>query len=77
MAHIGHNVVADPIYKLQHNKYLPKLNEEIKQDILNVKGQMLHAYKLGFIHPTTKEYMEFNADEPIEMLNIYNKLNLI
>ena len=27
-------------------------------------GQFLHAKKLGFIHPTTKEYMEFESELP-------------
>ena len=27
-------------------------------------GQMLHAEKIGFVHPTTKEYMEFTAPVP-------------
>lgn len=29
-------------------------------------GQYLHAYKLGLIHPTTNEYMEFEAPFPPE-----------
>ena len=37
---------------------------------------MLHAEKLGFVHPTTKEYMEFTAEPPKrfqEILNIYKE----
>jgi len=26
-----------------------------------VKGQLLHAGKLGFVHPATGEYMEFEV----------------
>ena len=49
--YIGHPVVNDPVYG---NKKL--IDEEF--------GQMLHAEKLGFVHPTTKEYMEFTAPVP-------------
>lgn len=59
--YIGHPVVNDPVYgykKLVDGKF----------------GQMLHAEKLGFVHPTTKEYMEFTAPVPKrfnEILEMY------
>ena len=49
--YIGHHVVNDPVYGYK------KL---IDKDF----GQMLHAEKIGFVHPTTKEYMEFTAPLP-------------
>lgn len=63
LSYIGHPVVNDPVYG--HKKLIDK-------DF----GQMLHAEKLGFIHPTTKEYMEFTAKPPKrfqEILNIYKE----
>ena len=63
LSYIGHPVVNDPVYG--HKKLIDK-------DF----GQMLHAEKLGFIHPTTKEYMEFTAEPPKrfqEKLNIYKE----
>ena len=63
MAYIKHPVVNDPVYG--HKKLIDK-------DF----GQMLHAEKLGFVHPTTKEYMEFTAEPPKrfqEILNIYKE----
>lgn len=65
LSYIGHPVVNDPVYG--HKKLIDK-------DF----GQMLHAEKLGFVHPTTKEYMEFTAEPPKrfqEILNIYIKKN--
>ncbi len=56
MAYIGHPVINDPVYGKKINDY----------------GQLLHAYYLGFNHPTTKEFMEFTCPlEPKfeEMLN--------
>ena len=63
LIYIGHPVVNDPVYG--HKKLIDK-------DF----GQMLHAEKLGFVHPTTKEYMEFTAEPPKrfqEILNIYKE----
>lgn len=51
MAHIGHPVMGDDVYCGRKEKY-------------NLQGQLLHAYLLGFVHPTTGEYMEFTAPLP-------------
>jgi len=52
MAHIGHPVCGDILYA-------GKLAEKS-----GLQGQCLHAAKLGFIHPTTHDYMEFEAPLP-------------
>lgn len=40
------------------------------KDPFGLEGQSLHAKVIGFIHPTTKEYMEFEAPLP----DYFNKL---
>ena len=50
-------------------------NQEIKDAINNLNRQYLHAYKIGFIHPLTKQYMEWSQPEPSELLHIYNLLS--
>lgn len=53
--YIGHSLVNDPLYG--------------KKKMDNVEfGQMLHAKTLGFIHPKTREYLEFTVDVP-ELFN--------
>ena len=45
----------------------PLLGDEIygpKTCPFKLQGQVLHAKSLGFIHPTTKEYMEFDSELP-------------
>jgi 23S rRNA pseudouridine1911/1915/1917 synthase len=40
---------------------------------MNLKGQALHAAVLGFVHPRSKEWLEFSAAPPEtfrETLNI-------
>lgn len=61
MSYIGHPLVGDPVYGYKKQKF-------------NLKGQMLHAKKLGFIHPTKNEYMEFETDIPPYFKRILNIL---
>lgn len=51
MAHIHHPVVGDPVYGPQ-------------KVITETQGQCLHARKIGFVHPETGEYLEFQSDLP-------------
>ncbi|MBR6478924.1 MAG: RluA family pseudouridine synthase [Clostridia bacterium] len=51
MAYRGNPVAGDTLYG---PKNTPK----------DLNGQCLHAYKLGFVHPKTDEYMEFEAPLP-------------
>lgn len=60
MNYIGYPVVNDPVYG--------------RRKVIDNTGQCLHAKTLGFIHPTTKEYMEFNSDLPPCFTNIMNML---
>lgn len=53
--YIGHSLVNDPLYGKK------------KMDDVEF-GQMLHAKTLGFIHPKTREYLEFTVDVP-ELFN--------
>ncbi len=52
MAYLGHPLAGDTVYG--H----PKKNE------LSLCGQCLHAGKIGFVHPRTNEYMEFESPLP-------------
>lgn len=51
MAYINHPIVGDGTYSNNSNKF-------------NINKQLLHAIKLGFNHPRTKEYMEFETEIP-------------
>ena len=51
MSYIGYPLAGDEVYGP-------------KKVIKELGGQCLHARKIGFIHPTTKEYMEFTSCLP-------------
>ena len=51
MAHINHPLLGDDQYTNRKCKF-------------NLTGQCLHAKTIGFIHPSTKEYVEYEVEEP-------------
>ncbi len=62
MAHIGHPLLGDDVYG---------------KPVKNLQGQTLHAQTLGFIQPTSREYVEVNAPLPAyfeDLLAKYEKM---
>ena len=61
MAEIGYPVVGDAVYSNGKNEF-------------GIEGQMLHAYKLEFMHPITNKHMELTAPLPQYFEEILKKL---
>lgn len=61
MAYIGHPLVGDMVYGT-------------KKQPVNLSGQALHARVLGFIHPVSGKYMEFEARLPEYFEKLIQKL---
>ncbi len=61
MASVGHPVAGDSIYGP-------------KKCITRLNGQCLHAKTLGFIHPNSGEYIEFNSELPCYFTKFTNGL---
>lgn len=62
MASIGHPVLGDPVYGPKKSPYPVS------------GGQLLHAYRIGFVHPTTGEEMIFEAPPEPRFENWLRKL---
>ena len=60
MSYIGYPVYGDPKYGRRKDDFS--------------YGQFLHAKKLGFIHPTTRKYMEFESELPDYFKDKLNEL---
>ncbi len=58
MEYINHPIVNDPLY--------------CKRKVINDYGQMLHAAYLGFEHPITHKFLEFEVEPEKEFLEILN-----
>ena len=61
LSYIGFPIVGDPDYGYRKKE-------------INIDRQALHAYVLGFIHPSSKEYIEFKAPLPKDMENLIQSL---
>lgn len=61
MAYLGHPVAGDPVYGP-------------KKVIASLQGQCLHAGLIGFVHPRTGEYLEFQAPLPPYFIGFLQKL---
>ena len=60
MNYIGHGIIGDELYGY--------VNEEL------INRQALHAYKLDFDQPRTKEKLSFKAELPKDIKNLIEKL---
>ncbi|MBP0974615.1 MAG: RluA family pseudouridine synthase [Oscillospiraceae bacterium] len=60
MKQIGHPVYGDAVYGKAEK---------------GVEGQCLHAKKIGFVHPVTGEYLEFDSPLPDYFTEILRKLS--
>ncbi len=61
MASLHHPLLGDEVYGPSEKHY-------------NLQGQCLHAKTIGFIHPSTKEYVEFEAPLPEYFVSLLDKL---
>lgn len=74
LAHIKHPVVRDEVYgsgrinQLKNNKLVGAINK--------LNRQFLHAAKLAFIHPITKEYQEFSSPLPTELTEFLSIIDI-
>ena len=60
-AYLGHPVAGDAVYGDPKHTY-------------GLHGQCLHAAELGFVHPKTGEYMQFESPLPDEFLSFLNRI---
>jgi len=59
LSYMGHPVLGDDVYGKPYR---------------GIEGQCLHARKIGFIHPSTNQYMEFSSELPDYFRSVLNKL---
>lgn len=67
MAYLTHPILGDKVYGGRRGLLI---------DEFRISRHMLHANKLGFIHPTKNEYMEISSPIPKDMAEILDILSL-
>ncbi|WP_291720829.1 RluA family pseudouridine synthase [Bernardetia sp.] len=76
MKHIGHPLFGDPMYggnKILQGSVFSKYKAFVENCFEILPRQALHAKSLGFEHPTTKEWMQFDTELPDDILQVLEK----
>ena len=66
MAYIKHPLAGDEVYGPRQRS--------AKVEGIELRGQLLHAGTLGFVHPASGEYMEFHSELPEIFSKVLSKL---
>lgn len=77
LSHKGHPIVGDPVYGYKKRWWKSRFPLDYTNSIAQISRQMLHAEILGFTHPVKKEYCEFTADMPDDMLQTIDMLKTL
>ena len=73
---IGHPLFNDSTYggnAILRGTTFTKYKQFVQNAFAICPRQALHAKTLGFVHPTTNEFMQFDSEIPIDMQNLINK----
>ena len=74
MAYKGCSLLGDQQYGKKNLKF-KKINDDFEKKLKILNRQALHAKNLGFIHPTSKKFMNFDSKLPQDFKKILDLLN--
>ena len=73
LSYIGHPVAGDPVYGYRRDRRKKRSTRQAEL-LPDFDRQMLHASRLGFIHPVTQNYVEFESALPYDMKHALDRL---
>ncbi len=73
MKYKGNSLIGDNQYGKKNIRF-KTVNKDFLEIISNLKGQALHAKSLGFIHPKTNEFLNFESKLPDDFQKLLNLL---
>jgi 23S rRNA pseudouridine1911/1915/1917 synthase len=76
MKHIGHPLFNDSTYggdRILKGTVFNKYRQFVENCFQILPRQALHAKSLGFIHPTTKEFIHFETELPADISTVIEK----
>ena len=73
MSYKGNNILGDKKYKKRF-KEIKNIDNELAKSIKSLNRQFLHAETLGFKHPISGKYLEFQSGLPRNLVSILKKL---
>jgi 23S rRNA pseudouridine1911/1915/1917 synthase len=75
---MGHPIIGDPVYGPRKKRSnWAKRDLAFYQAVKAADRQMLHAFRLGFVHPVTAENLHFDAPLPEDMIAVIKALKKI
>ncbi len=74
LAHLGHPLIADPLYGTGFKSKAELLPPHAKAFLEGFKRQALHAFELGFAHPVSGEHLVFTSKLPKRLKKLENLL---
>ncbi|MCC7346581.1 MAG: RluA family pseudouridine synthase [Variibacter sp.] len=75
LAHIGHPLMGDAVYGAGFRTKASRLGPAAAA-LAALDRQALHAYMLGFEHPTSHAYLEFQSELPPDLARLREGLRL-
>lgn len=63
----GHPLLGDPLYGRKTHRGVIDFPDELKGFINRFDRQALHAWRIGFNHPVSKDFLVFSSDMPDDM----------
>ncbi len=76
MKHVGHSIFNDEMYggnKVVKGTVFTKYKQFVDNCFKIIPRQALHAKTLGFIHPATKKFVQFDSDLPNDFTEVMEK----
>lgn len=79
LTHLGHPLIGDPTYGRAHQAPRAKTPEQESafKIVADFPRQALHAWLLGFQHPTLHKTLRFQADAPADLTNLLAALKTL
>jgi 23S rRNA pseudouridine1911/1915/1917 synthase len=74
LARIGHPLLGDLTYGKGFQSRASKLSTGAARALAGFRRQALHAYLLGFTHPTTHESLQFERKPPADLAELISAL---
>jgi 23S rRNA pseudouridine1911/1915/1917 synthase len=76
MKHLGHPLFNDAMYggnEVLKGTTFSKYKQFVENCFKIIPRQALHAKTLGFVHPVTKQFMQFDSELPQDFIDVLEK----